>query len=72
MVTNLEVGIGEIDVLGSDLFSEGELFDPGDFSIAPVTGDLLSDSYAAAGNSDITLDLSNLELENERSVALYA
>ncbi len=72
VVTNLEVGIGEIDVLGSDLFSEGELFDPGDFSIAPVTGDLLSDSYAAAGNSDITLDLSNLELENERSVALYA
>jgi len=72
VVTNLDVGIGEIDVVGSDVVSEDELFDPGDFTIAPVTGDLLGDSYAAAGNSDITLDLSNLELEAERSVSLYA
>lgn len=75
VTATLEVGIGEIEVHGSDFEAldpdEGEFFGSAeDLVITPASGASLEDQYAVTGDSDLFLDLSGLTLDQDRSIVL--
>jgi hypothetical protein len=75
LITNLDVGIGEIEVRGSeferlDLPGRLSLVGEEDIVLAPLSGASVEDSYAALGDGDLTVDLSGWEIEDERFLTL--